>query len=87
MSVNMPITTSKEAMTWADMLLKELGEPPPATTALGADMVHARWPWFSVVDKAFVIDALRMRRVKYEANEQRAQADAYQALPQYGVWG
>jgi predicted mannosyl-3-phosphoglycerate phosphatase (HAD superfamily) len=79
--------TSKEARVWANMLLKEIGQPPPVTTSIGADMVHERWPWLNVVDKAFVIDALRMLRVKFEAEEQRAQADAYQALPQYGTWG
>jgi hypothetical protein len=87
MVMNMPITTSREAMVWAKMLLKETGQPPPATTALSADMIQQRWPWLSVVDKAFVIDALHMLRVKLDAEEQEAQVDAYKALPQYGTWG
>jgi predicted mannosyl-3-phosphoglycerate phosphatase (HAD superfamily) len=85
--MNMPITTSKEAMVYAKMLLKETNQSPPPTTSLGADMVHERWPWMNVVDKAFVIDALHMLRVKFEAEEQKIQTDAYQALPQYGTWG
>jgi predicted mannosyl-3-phosphoglycerate phosphatase (HAD superfamily) len=78
---------SKEAMVWAKILLKETGQNPPADTSQGATMVQERWPWISVVDKAFIIDALNMLHVKFEAEERKAQVDAYQALPQYGTWG